>query len=144
MICQTSFQINKRCQAIGIYVAVLAVLLAIGVATYFVLVRLDKDIQNQADYEATNSEEFADRIIGDNEPISRFSFFLGYALELVCALFLFYFITSTVLFTGILGCGRVPILGGRPYELWRERIAKADDRKSDDDDNITRGLRPDA
>ena len=102
-----------------------------GAATYFVLVRLNKDVENQADYEATNSEEFADRIIGDDEPISKFAFFLGYALELVLALFLFYFITSTVLVTGILGCGRVPILGGRPYELWRERMAKDHDRKSD-------------
>jgi hypothetical protein len=125
-------QINKRCQTVGIYVAVSAVLLAIGAATYFVLVRLNKDIENQADYEATDSEEFADRIIGDDEPISKFAFFLGYALELVVALFLFYFITSTVFFSGILGCGRVPILGGRPYEMWRERMAKDGDRKPDD------------
>ncbi|KAL3798448.1 hypothetical protein ACHAW5_007400 [Stephanodiscus triporus] len=134
------FKINRHCQTVGIYVAVLVVLLAIGGATYFVLLRLDEDVKNQADYEATNSEEFADGIIGDNEAVSRFSFFVGYALELVCALFLFYFITSTVFFTGILGCGRVPILGGRPYEIWREKMAKDDDKKSSRDEIDFPGL----
>jgi hypothetical protein len=135
------FQINRHCQTVGIYVAVLVVLLAIGGATYFVLLRLNEDVKNQADYEATDSEEFADGIIGDNEAVSRFSFFVGYALELVCALFLFYFVTSTVFFTGILGCGRVPILGGRPYEIWREKMATDDDdKKSSDDESDIPGL----
>ena len=120
--------------------AVMVVVIAIGVATYFVLLRLDEDIKNQADYEATNSEEFAEELIGNNEAAARFSFFVGYALELVFALFLFYFITSTVFFTGILGCFRVPVLGGRPYELWREKMVKDDDEKSEDEVEIT-GLR---
>ena len=67
--------------------AVMVVVIAIGVATYFVLLRLDEDIKNQADYEATNSEEFAEELIGNNEAAARFSFFVGYALELVFALF---------------------------------------------------------
>jgi len=119
---------------------VMVVLIATGVATYFVLLRLDEDIKNQADYEPTNSEEFAEEIIGDNEAAARFSFFVGYALELVCALFFFYFITSTVFFTGILGCFRVPVLGGRPYELWREKMVKDHDQTSENEVEIT-GLR---
>lgn len=130
---------DKRCQTVGVYIAVLFVQIAIGVATYFVLLRLDEDIQNQADYEATNAEEFAEEIIGE----ARFAFFVGYALELVFALFIFYFITSTVFFTGILGCGRLPVLGGRPYELWKEKIMIQNDvHRTSVDGNDPRGLRP--
>jgi len=133
--CQT----DKRCQTVGIYVAVLVVLLAIGVATYFVLFRLEEDIKNQTDYETTNFEEFAEDIVGE----AKFAFFVGYALELVFALFIFYFITSTVFFTGILGCGRLPILGGRPYELWKERVfSNRPTTSQTDGDDHTRGLRP--
>ena len=27
---------------------------------------------------------------------------------------------GTILFMGILGCGRMPVLGDRPYEVWQE------------------------
>ena len=121
--------------------AVMAVLLAIGVATYFVLFRLEEDIKDQTDYETTNFEEFAEDIIGE----AKFTFFVGYALELVFALFIFYFITSTVFFTGILGCGRLPILGGRPYELWEERVFSSNrpttSETDGNNDHARRGLR---
>lgn len=44
---------------------------------------------------------------------TKFAFLIGYAVELTIALFLYYPFTSTVFFSGILGCGRIPILGGR-------------------------------
>ena len=51
-----------------------------------------------------------------------FRFLLGYLVEFVLALFVYYPLAVTVLFSGVLGCGgRVPILGGRPREMKRER-----------------------
>lgn len=44
---------------------------------------------------------------------TKYAFLVGYAIELTIALFLYYPFTSTVFFSGILGCGRIPILGGR-------------------------------
>ena len=114
-------------------------ILAIVGATFFVIVRLDSDVNKQEEYDASMAEKLAEDLVDagrggandDGESSSttsskgsyRFSFLVGYAIELVVALFIFYFFTSTVFFSGLLGCGRIPILGGRPYELWREKIS---------------------
>ncbi|KAL3797822.1 hypothetical protein HJC23_006860 [Cyclotella cryptica] len=58
---------------------------------------------------------------------TKYAFLVGYAVELTIALFVYYFITSTVFFSGILGCGRIPIIGGRPYEL--RHIARNSSRR---------------
>jgi hypothetical protein len=60
------------------------------------------------------------------EHLSIYKYLISYATELVLALFVYYPLIGTVLFTGILGCGNVPILGGRPYEVKMEakRIQK--------------------
>ena len=52
---------------------------------------------------------------------SAYDFLIGYAVELALALVVYNPLVGTVLFSGILGCGRIPILGGRPYELDAER-----------------------
>lgn len=44
---------------------------------------------------------------------TKYAFLIGYAIELTIALFVYYPFTSTVFFSGILGCGKIPILGGR-------------------------------
>ena len=141
-------QVNKYCQTIGIYIAVLAVLVAILVATFFVIVRLDNDVNAQEEYDASMAEKLAEDLVagrgGGNADGTtsatttstgayRFSFLVGYAIELVVALFIFYFFTSTVFFSGILGCGRLPILGGRPYELWREKKRNNNTNAADED-----------
>ena len=137
---------NKYCQTFGIYIAVLAVILAIVGATFFVIVRLDSDVNKQEEYDASMAEKLAEDLVDasrggandDGETSSttsstgsyRFSFLVGYAIELVVALFFFYFFTSTVFFSGLLGCGRIPILGGRPYELWREKIRNKNEKSN--------------
>jgi len=52
---------------------------------------------------------------------SEFKFLVGYCIELVLALFVYYPIGGTIFFAGWLGCcGRIPLLGGRPYEVAME------------------------
>lgn len=103
------------CQNFGLYFAVLLVVGAVFSATSVVIVRLNAaNVEDQSS--STNVLEEA----GLETPNTRFSFLLAYALELVFALFVFYFVTSTIFFSGILGCGFIPILGGRPYELRKE------------------------
>jgi len=118
--------------------------LSVVAATSVMIVRLDNDETQNPDAESSAAEKFAeDNILsegtdGDTDSSSntkQFSFLVGYALELVFALFIFYFTTSTVFFSGILGCGRVPILGGRPYEVRREK-ANADNDQSENDVEI--------
>ena len=49
-----------------------------------------------------------------------FSFLKGYAIEFVVSLFVFYPLVEAILFSGALGCGRLPFLGGRPREMKME------------------------
>lgn len=51
---------------------------------------------------------------------SLYNFLITYATQIALSLFVFYPLIGTILFTGILGCGHVPILGGRPYEIMME------------------------
>jgi len=133
-----SARIARLCQNFGIYVAVLVVMLAVVAATGVAIARLTQDqsnaaVRQQQDKQQTAFEELAAERLeesseGNNDNVT---FLVGYALELVFALFVFYFFTSTVFFSGILGCGRIPFLGGRPYEV---RQARSND-KNDGDEN---------
>lgn len=50
-----------------------------------------------------------------------FSFILAFIIEFTVSLFIWTPLLMTTLFTGILGCGRIPCIGGRPREVWKER-----------------------
>lgn len=50
-----------------------------------------------------------------------FSFLISYCIESVLSFFVFDPIIAYILFSGILGCFRLPILGGRPWEVLSEK-----------------------
>lgn len=134
-----NFKVNKRCQNFGIYASVLVVMLAVVVATSVGIARLNSDQNNQAEYKASIAEQYAEAQL-DSTNSTRFSFLVGYLLELVFALFVFYFITSTVFFSGILGCGRVPIFGGRPYEIRQAATDAGNDECESEDVDDAPGM----
>lgn len=53
-----------------------------------------------------------------------FRFIWAFIIECAVSLFIWTPFLMTTLFTGILGCGRIPCIGGRPREVWRERNGK--------------------
>ena len=126
--------------------AVLVVMIAVVAATFVAIVRLNEDQERAAARSATLAEQFAEeQLDGENdnettESSSRFTFLVGYALELVFALFVFYFITSTVFFSGILGCGRIPVLGGRPYEMRKAGLGNDDEEYDENEEGDFRGM----
>lgn len=64
--------------------------------------------------------------LGQTDEASAYQFTIGYAVELVLALLVYYPLVGTILFTGVLVCGKIPVLGGRPYEvLVQKRHAQA-------------------
>ena len=78
--------------------------------------------------EGSNSEQVAESIRNNElyeiefEDKRSFKFLLGYLVEFVLALFVYYPIAVTILFSGVLGCnGRIPVLGGRPREMKKEK-----------------------
>ncbi len=120
------FSQRPFCQNFGLYLSVLLVVGAVFSATSVVVLRLNANTDN--------AEVPTDDIVEmTGLESTRFSFLLAYSFELIFALFVFYFLTSLVFFSGILGCGRIPILGGRPYELRKEAAEK---RKTDSTDNL--------
>ncbi|KAL9179779.1 hypothetical protein ACHAXT_007749 [Thalassiosira profunda] len=119
--CQGKGKKAQLCQNFGIYVAVVAVIGTVVAATSVAAFRLNNEIQTE---DASEAEQFTEDQLEGNETASHFSFLIGYCLELVFTYFVFYFLTSTLAFSGILGCGRIPVIGGRPYEVWRAKNSK--------------------
>jgi len=60
----------------------------------------------------------------EEEPDFRFLY--GYLIEVFFALFVYSILVQTILFSGILGCGRLIGLGGRPRELRQEQKTKVE------------------
>jgi len=94
----------ESCKWVGQHVAALICMLTIGFSGGLVWFR------------ATSLEHYLS--------FSEFAFIIPYLLEIVLSLFLFSPILSTLLFSGILGCYRIPVLGGRPFELRAEERAR--------------------
>ena len=99
--------------------------------------RLNHDSEKaEEEYQAS----LAEQVVSSESSHSTTTFLVGYLLELLFALFIFYFLTSTVFFSGILGCGRVPVLGGRPYEIRKAAAKKSnrtDNQQSEDEESAT-------
>lgn len=58
-----------------------------------------------------------------------YSFMTAYVFEFAIASFVYSPIFETLLFSGIFGCcGRIPILGGRPYAMRQESTMKPDEK----------------
>ena len=86
--------------------------IVIAIATFGVILR--------AKYEARKAERLAGVSTNWHDPES-FSFVLGFIVLQLLVWFVYYFIFAAILFSGILVCGKVPIIGGRPYEMAEEK-----------------------
>merc|ERR1719230_1266667 len=64
----------------------------------------------------------------------RYNFLIEYSIELGLALFVYFPIIGTILFSGVLGCGTVPFLGGRPKEI--KDLQKREEMDDDGTDNL--------
>ena len=106
----------------GLVVAILA-LLVTG-ASFVVLVRASLEREENADLDVLELETAGlvdDQISFSDIERQDVRFLLGYVMEFAMALLVYYPIGSLVLFSGILGCGRLPILGGRPRDCLMEK-----------------------
>ena len=107
-ICRYKGKIDESLSRWGRVAGLFLVMLAMFAGAYAVLLRAS--IINNELHEI----QFEDK--------RSFRFLLGYLVEFVLALFVYYPIAVTILFSGVLGCGgRIPILGGRPREMKKEK-----------------------
>jgi hypothetical protein len=119
-----------RYKKYGIGFVIFTVVCIASVATFVVVLRATlqddenaaqelQDLEDAGLYDGTNGAVDSFKDIEDK---SDFEFLISYSVELCLALFVYYPIIATVLFSGMFGCGRIPVLGGRPYEMRLELV----------------------
>mmetsp|Transcript_1243 Transcript_1243/g.2370 ORF Transcript_1243/g.2370 Transcript_1243/m.2370 type:complete len:302 (-) Transcript_1243:337-1242(-) len=115
---------TKRCQNVGWNVVVAIVMLLVATTTFIAVVRAYESgeeaehIDQDADFQTMLTFGGAD-----------FQYLYGYLIELVLSLLVYTPVIQTFLFTGILGCGMLPFLGGRPDEVRKSKRNESDSRQ---------------
>ena len=80
----------------------------------------------QEEEDAVQENSIADKSIGVYTAMdyargeADFLFLVGYLVELFLSLFLYTPLVQTMVFSGIFGCGCIPLLGGRPRGMRKE------------------------
>ena len=122
--CLHNRQHYHKFKCCGSYCVVFVTVVVTAIATFAVLLRVTIEEEQQTEQPEEQALGVNGIEAGDGETVrirfqdaSSYSFLLSYTTELILALVVWYPVCFTILFSGILGCGRLPILGGRPYEV---------------------------
>jgi hypothetical protein len=132
-----SERIRKFKRTLKAFLIILSVVIAIALATFAAALRAALDSQD-----VTVTELKTNGLNGETKEIlsttidgsSDMEFLIAYIIELAMTFFVWYPLIGTVLFSGILGCGKYPIIGGRPYDLMLEQ--QPEKERLDQEDGI--------
>ncbi|GKY95187.1 hypothetical protein MPSEU_000482100 [Mayamaea pseudoterrestris] len=127
----TNYTRWKRYKRLGTFFVLVAVTLSVAVASMVILLRVLAESNGDNDSEAMDDAIDLESV----KDASSFRFLVSYCIELALALFVYYPIIAFVLFSGVIGCGTLPILGGRPYEMRQERLEEAKHASRDSTEN---------
>lgn len=107
----------------GKYVAVLLVMLVVCGTSMVVVVRalMEKGEEDIDIFHDSNKDR--------DFQAQDFKFLIGYLIEFAVSLFVMTPLIEFTLFTGILGCCSVPVLGGRSWEIAMEKKAEKEQLK---------------
>lgn len=127
---------SKSFQNCGSYMLLPVIMMLLSLAAFMVLVRAsrgsDEAAAAAAEYEQNaynNNNNMGDDIQdgGSDDDFhvewqnidgaGSFFFLARYSVELMMAWFVYFPVIGTIMFSGILGCGRLPVLGGRPKDI---------------------------
>jgi hypothetical protein len=100
---------SKNCNDLGSYILIPVIAGVMGLAIYSSYLRVH----------GSNNAEIATDDLYDaitQGQLGQFSFLVKYFVELFLAWFVYFPIFGTIMFSGILGCFKLPILGGRPRD----------------------------
>lgn len=119
---------QKCCRVAGWNMAVAIVMLLVALTSFVVVVRAYESGEeaNEYDHNANIEHEFA---FGDGN--AEFQYLYGYLVELVLSLLVYTPLAQILLFTGILGCGALPVLGGRSNEMRKCKIRDTQSTRAD-------------
>jgi hypothetical protein len=122
-VCCLSSQNLDAYRKWGTYLIITVSLTVAAIATLALLLR------TSAEAEATITDDDVLQIKFYDQYV--YEFLVSYAIVLVLSLFLYYPVVAFVFFSGVLSCGfNVPVLGGRPYEVWLAEKAERLRRQS--------------
>jgi len=115
------FESYACCPSFGTYVVRFFVACCVGFCGIIVYLRIaiNEQENNANDFEEGTNDPGIDTVLDDQVYLgSEFMFVTTYLIEITLALFVYYPIGGTILFSGILACGfMIPVLGGRPYDV---------------------------
>jgi len=117
----------QRYRSTGTLLVIFSVIVVTALATFAVALRNALDSGDVDAQEVENyglNDESVDIWQVSANGANDMEFLLAYLVELVLSFFIFYPICGTILFSGILTCGKYPTTGGRPYEMKEEAAAK--------------------
>ena len=126
-----------RWRWLGSYVVIFTVIVVTAIASFAVVLRatLAANSSGATSQDLHSAGIFDDQIqLGDTNANS-FHFLITWLIEVALALFFYNPIIGTIFFTGVLGCGRLPFLGGRPREMKLEERATLRATATEQDEN---------
>ena len=114
------------CKVAGWNLAVAIVMILVAVTSFVVVVRAYEAGEEEIQQHNDSSISDIDTAFGFGGR-ADFRYLYGYLIELVISLFVYTPLAQILLFTGVCGCGAVPILGGRPYEVRKSNNSSRND-----------------
>lgn len=120
---------RERCSLLRrecIVLFVFALLVSGALTSFLIVIRASLSEQNE-DLQVSGGHNNTSSLTVDPrrhsiKGMSSFQFLLLWGVQSILSLFFWYPIIGSLLFSGVLGCKRIPILGGRPYEMRQEEI----------------------
>ena len=126
--CQPGGQLEclSCCKVLGSYIVIFTTVIVVAVSSFIVVLRATIDSEENVSLTDLNSGGLVDDEIhlGEVDSIDSYQFVVSWLVEVTTSLFLWYPLFGTILFTGILGCYRLPFLGGRPRDVLVEEHKK--------------------
>lgn len=109
----------SSCKILGNYIVIFITTIVVALSSFFVVLRASLDSDGQVVLTDLHSGGLVDDEIqiGQVQGIESYRFLLSWLIAVAMSLFVWYPILGTILFTGVLGCYRMPFLGGRPRDI---------------------------
>ena len=109
---------SEKFKDAGSYALIPITVIVVGLAVVTTLVRAswEEEMEEAETQQNQNDYDIYSDVVDTEYNAQQFTFLQEYGIELGLAWFVYFPLIGTLIFSGVLGCGRLPILGGRPRD----------------------------
>ena len=107
---------SEKFKDVGSYSLIPVVCATVALAVITVIMRASWSDTDGQEIQPDDDQIYYEIDTDNIQDVRQFNFLTQYGIELFLAWFVYFPIFGTLLFSGVLGCGRLPILGGRPRD----------------------------